>query len=193
MENAAQEVRDIVNPNADTNDVVDSDICIDGSWQKRGHNSLNGVVTGISRENKKVLDAQGLSRFCHSCSRSESQKGTPEYEKWKVTHTCSKNHNQSEGSMESEGAINIFSKSIEKYNLRYVHYIDDGDTESYKKVVDAKRYGDFTPQKLECVGHVQKRHGRRSRKLRNEKKHEILSDGKKISGKGRLTDQIIYK
>ena len=54
MENAAQEVRDIVNPNADTNDVVDSDICIDGSWQKRGHNSLNGVVTGISRENKKM-------------------------------------------------------------------------------------------------------------------------------------------
>ena len=81
MENAAQEVRDIVNPNADTNDVVDSDICIDGSWQKRGHNSLKGVVAGISRENKKVLDSQVLSRFCHSCSKSESQKGTPEYEK----------------------------------------------------------------------------------------------------------------
>ena len=38
MENAAQNVRDIVNPNADTNDVVDSDICIDGSWLKRGRN-----------------------------------------------------------------------------------------------------------------------------------------------------------
>ena len=53
VENAVQEVWDIVNPNADTNDIVDSDICIDGSWQKRGHNSLNGVVTGISRENKR--------------------------------------------------------------------------------------------------------------------------------------------
>ena len=31
MKNAVQEVRDIVNPNADTNAVVDSNICIDGS------------------------------------------------------------------------------------------------------------------------------------------------------------------
>ena len=48
MENDTQEVWDIVNPNAATNDVVDSDtdICIDGSWQKKGHNSLNRVVTG---------------------------------------------------------------------------------------------------------------------------------------------------
>ena len=40
--------------------------------------------------------------------------------------------------MESKGAINIFSNSIEKYNLWYVHYIGDGDIESYKKVVDSK-------------------------------------------------------
>ena len=133
MENAAQEVWDIVNPNANTNDTVDRDIFIDGLWHKRGHNSLNGVVTGIFRENKKVLDAQVFSRFCHSCSKWESQKGTPGYKKWKVTHTCSKNHSGSAGSIESKGAINIFSKSIEKYNSRYVHYIGDGDTASYKK------------------------------------------------------------
>ena len=47
MENAAPEVLDIISSNADINDVVDSDFCIDGSWQKRGHTSLNGVVTGI--------------------------------------------------------------------------------------------------------------------------------------------------
>ena len=193
MQNAAQEVRNINNPNAKENDIVDSDICIDGSWQKRGHNSLNGVVTGISRENKKVLDVQIFSKFCHSCSKWESQKGTPEYEHWKMSHTCSKNHIGSAGSMESKGAINIFTNSLQKYNLRYAHYIGDGDTESYKKVTDTKPYGDFIPQKLECVGHVQKRLGTRLRKLRNEKKHEKLSDGKKISGKQRLTDKIINK
>ena len=53
IKNAAQEVRDIVNPNADTNDVVDSDICIHVSWQKSGHNSLNGVVTGIHIQRKQ--------------------------------------------------------------------------------------------------------------------------------------------
>ena len=193
MQNAAQEVRNINNPNAKENDIVDSDICIDGAWQKRGHNSLNGVVTGISRENKKVLDVQIFSKFCHSCSKWESQKGTPEYEHWKISHTCSKNHIGSAGSMESKGANNIFTNSLQKYNLRYADYIGDGDTESYKKVTDTKPYGDFIPQKLECVGHVQKRLGTRLRKLRNEKKPEKLSDGKKISRKGSLTDKIINK
>ena len=110
-----------------------------------------------------------------------------------MTHTAAKiNHNGFAGSMESKGAINIFSNLIEKYNLRYVHYIVDGDTKSYKKVVYAKFYGDFTSQKLECVGHVQKRLGTRFRKLGNENKHEILCDGKNL-GKGRLTDKIINK
>ena len=107
------------------------------------------------------------------------------------SHTCSKNHNGSAGSMESKGAINIFSNSIEKYNLWYVHYIGDGDIASYKKVADSKFYGDFTLEKLECVGHVQKRLGTRLRKLRTGKKHEMLSDGKKSSRKGRLADKII--
>ena len=40
---------------------------------------------------------------------------------------------------------------------------------------------------------MQKRLGTRLRKLRNEKKHEMLSDGKKSSGKGRLADKIINK
>ena len=77
----------------------------------------------------------------------------------------------------------MFPNSVKKYNLRYVHYIGDGDTESFKKVVNAKLSGNFTPQKLESVSHVQKRLGTRLRKLRNEKNHEILSDGKKIKKK----------
>ena len=183
MKNAAQEIRDVVNPNADTNDVVDTDIFIDGFWQKRGLNSLKVVVTGISRENEKVLDVQVFSRFCHSFSKWESQKGIPEYQKWKITHTCIKNHTGSAVSMESKGAINIFSNSVEKYNLKYVHYVGDVGTESFKEVVDAKLYGDFTPQKLECVGHVEKRLGTRLRKLRNENKYEILADRKKFQEK----------
>ena len=44
--------------------------------------------------------------------------------------------------------------------MRYSHYFGDGDTESFKKVVDSKPYGDdLKPIKLECVGQVQKRLG----------------------------------
>ena len=49
----------------------------------------------------------------------------------------------------------------------------------------------MTIEKLECVGHIQERLGTRLRTLRKNVKDKILSDGKKISDKGRLTDKAI--
>ena len=86
--------------------------------------------------------------------------------------------------MESDGALSFFSQSIEKYNVRYLSYIGDGDTESYKKVVDSKPYGDDpVPIKIECVGHVQKRLGTRLRRIRADYKGKKLSDGKSFPGR----------
>ena len=42
-----------------------------------------------------------------------------------------------------------------------------------------------------CVGHVQKRLRTRYSTLRTTLKGKILSDGKKISGRGRLADKVI--
>ena len=36
----------------------------DGSWQKRSHSSLNGVVTGASLETGKVIDVECLKKYC---------------------------------------------------------------------------------------------------------------------------------
>ena len=47
--------------------------------------------------------------------------------------------------------------------------------------------------KLECVGHVQKRVGSRLRKILQDHKGEVLADGKKLNGKGRLTAAVINK
>ncbi|GFV25906.1 uncharacterized protein TNCV_3868731 [Trichonephila clavipes] len=41
-------------------------VAIDGTWQKKGHTSLNGVVTAVSVDTGKVVDAEILSRKC-SC------------------------------------------------------------------------------------------------------------------------------
>lgn len=69
--------------------------------------------------------------------------------------------------MEGEIAKEIFSCSVELYNLRYTGFIEDGDTNSFKKVFDSKPYGDDVEvQKLECVGHVQKRMGKKLRDLK---------------------------
>ncbi|GFS68131.1 uncharacterized protein TNCV_438901 [Trichonephila clavipes] len=57
-----------------------------------------------------------------------------------------------------------------------------------------KPYGDdHLIQKIECVGHVQKRMGTRLRKLKLVYSKKKLSDGKTIGGKGRLTDSLIDK
>ena len=58
--------------------------------------------------------------------------------------------------------------------------------------MESKPYGvDCVSNKLECVRHVQKRVGSRLRKLKSSKKGVKVSDGKVLSGKGRLTDAKI--
>ena len=53
---------------------MDIQIGIDGSWQKRGYSSLNGVVTAVAKSNRKVVDYQVLTKFCRSCAIWENRK-----------------------------------------------------------------------------------------------------------------------
>jgi hypothetical protein len=39
----------------------------DGSWQKKGHTSLNRVVTVTSLEIGIVVDVECLAKYCHGC------------------------------------------------------------------------------------------------------------------------------
>lgn len=47
-----------------------------------------------------------------------------------------------------------------------IKYIDD--TKNFHSLCDAKPYGDITIEKVEYVGHIQKRMGTRLRKLKQE-------------------------
>ena len=46
--------------------------------------------------------------------------------------------------MESEGAIEIFARSVEVRNLIYKTYIEDGDSKVYSAVRDSMPYGPLT-------------------------------------------------
>ena len=189
---AAKETRIKLGGSADGDDMVDCQVSVDGSWQKRGHMSLNGVVTLVSRENGKCLDFSILSKKCKGCQYWSKRKSHPGYNSWLANHDCQINHQKSSGAMESAGAITMFADSIKKHNLRYTSYIGDGDSSSFKLVQESKPYGDNVEIiKKECIGHVQKRMGSRCRTLRQAKKSVTLSDGKKIGGRGRLTDKAI--
>ncbi|GFV69442.1 uncharacterized protein TNCV_2778571 [Trichonephila clavipes] len=95
-------------------------VAVDGTWQKRGYTSLNGVVTVTS------IDT------------------------------------------------------------------GDGDCKAFDAIKKKNIYGNEYPiEKLECIGHVMKRMGTRLRRLKAQLKGQILSDGKCLSGKNRLTEHEI--
>ena len=60
------------------------DVSIDGPWQKRGHSSLNGIVTAIC--NGLCVDKHIMSKCCRLCQKWETKKGTPDYDEWKLWH-----------------------------------------------------------------------------------------------------------
>ncbi|XP_068084596.1 uncharacterized protein [Anabrus simplex] len=178
-------VSDAIEINDNSTDIA---VAVDGTWQRRGHTSLNGVVTVTSMDNGKVLDVEVLSKYCHKC---RFIKDNEKLKLHKESSECSVNFEGSSGNMEAAGAVNIFSRSVDMFGVRYVKYLGDGDSKSFKSVVEAKPYGDVSVEKLECIGHVQKRMGTRLRKLRKDMKGIKLPDGKPLSGKGRLTDKEI--
>ncbi|KAK3801342.1 hypothetical protein RRG08_037917 [Elysia crispata] len=72
----------------------------------------------------------------------------------------------------------IFLRSAESKNLKYTQYIGDGDSASFKKISEAKPYGqEIDIEKLKSVRHVQKRCRTRLRKIINVKGKK-LDDGK---------------
>ena len=85
MVNAANESKENGNSNIA--------VSLDGSWQKRGHKSLNGVVTAISMDTGKVIDVHCMSRYCQVCTvqRSDKEKNH--------AATCIKNYEGTSGGM----------------------------------------------------------------------------------------------
>ena len=181
MKRAADDLQD------DTPGPTKKRVKIDGTWQKRGHASLNGIVTVVVEE--KCVDYKAFSKHFSGCTMWDSKKGSLQYDRWAAEHVCHINHQKSSGLMESAGAIEMFQRSVEKNNLIYHEYLGDGNTSSFKDVVSANPYEEYliSPVKLECVGHVQKRLGTRLRNI--VKAHKGTSTP--LSGRGKLTDNII--
>ncbi|GFV51317.1 uncharacterized protein TNCV_3615151 [Trichonephila clavipes] len=167
----------------------------DGTWKTRGHSSLIGVCTVIGAETGKVLDREVLSSFCKGCNSYKGVQFGIKYNKWQRAHkiSCRKNYSVSAGKMEVDGMLRIFNRSEKLHNLKYSNCIGDGNTKTFNALSENKPYGDdHLIQKIECVGHVQKRMVTRLRKLKLVYSKKI-SDGKTIGGKGRLTDSLIDK
>ena len=158
-------------------------VSCDGTWQRRGHASLNGCVTTLSIDSGKCLDVEILSKVCHGCQKIEREEDAAKKADLQERHKCKANYQGSAPSMEVEGVKRIFKRSEQTRKLQYTEYFGDGESKAYQEVQDC--YENIHIEKKECVGHVQKRVGTALSKLKKENKG--------IGGKGKLTDSLIDK
>lgn len=160
----------------------------DGTWSKRGFSSLFGAVTLIGKYSNKVLDLVVKSKFCSACNRWNGKKNTDGYQSWYENHEeeCTCNHKGSAGKMEVDGVIEMFARSEELHNVKYATYVGDGDTKTFKSLLETHPYGEeLIVKKSECVGHVKKRMGSRLRAATKKTK------GVGGKGEGKLTLKLI--
>ena len=122
MKNAADQIRKAqLKQNFDLETPVNTTASCDGTWQRRGYASLNGVVTAIS--SGKCVDYEVLTKHCKSCQIWDHKKDSDSYNDWVLRHVCPINHTGSSGAMESKGAIQIFARSLRQNKLRYIYYL----------------------------------------------------------------------
>ncbi|KAJ8867103.1 hypothetical protein PR048_032965 [Dryococelus australis] len=162
----------------------------DSPRQKRGHTSMNGVVTVTSFDTGKVLDFERLYKFCTGCVHKINVHNPEKIEGQRKA--CTANYEDSSCGMEVAGTTALCARSEHKLSLHYVQYLGYEDSKGIAAVLQNKPYDDnIDITKLECVGHVQKRVDIRFGWLKRDMKGQKLSDDKGLGGKGRLTDSEI--
>lgn len=126
---AASHLRKTIGAKED--EVVDVKVTCDGTWSRRGHQAIYGVVVVASWDTGQVLDVEVLSKFCYLCHQKRNMDPTSEeFLDWWEGHQseCSANYYGSSGAMEKEGAMKIWHRSLEKHKFRYSAMISDGDS-----------------------------------------------------------------
>ena len=109
----------------------------------------------------KALDCEIMSKECRLCMPWRAKEATPDFPDWWEghQHECQANFSGSSGAMDAAGLLAIIQRSIEKHNARYVEFLGDGDSKAHKNLVEKEIYGAVPVEKLDCVGHVQRRLG----------------------------------
>ena len=186
MRNAAERLRQHIldeNPEKDEQDILDTAISFDGTWAKRGFTSLTGVVFAISVDTGEVLDYHVSSKSCLKCPLKKEN----------AVMKCLKS-----GCLNTSVILTLlvahqpwrvkelvlWGRSIDHHNLRYKWMVCDGDSKAFNSVEHV--YGETKVEKLDCVGHVQRRMGKHLLNLKSRTKGK-LADGQPMGGRERLT------
>ncbi|CAF1352682.1 unnamed protein product [Rotaria sordida] len=163
----------------------------DGFWQTRGFQSRHGAAALIScNTTPKVLDIETCNKTCNVCMGALAiKKSNPaKYNDVIRSHHCEKNYNKSSGTIEADAVLNMFQRSVSKYEIYYTKYVGDGDSKTFARLSDKPPYPGKVIKKIEDLNHFSKRMKRQleTKKCEYGRKNK-LSDGKTIGGKNRLS------
>ncbi|XP_064116259.1 uncharacterized protein LOC135222050 isoform X1 [Macrobrachium nipponense] len=122
--------------------VVNIDVSYDGSWHKRGQTSRYFFGAVIEGHVGRVIDYITLCSECEPCTKKQNlvknKEWTQEkYNRWYGKHApeCAINYKGTSGSMEPTAAEKLWARS-EGVGFRYVRFISDGDTKTFKTIRD---------------------------------------------------------
>jgi mRNA-degrading endonuclease RelE of RelBE toxin-antitoxin system len=115
--------------------IVDITVSIDGTWKRRGHVSNYGIVFVIDVDSGLCIDFEVMSLFCEACTKRRSILSETKFKKWFKKHQqfCNRNYDGTSKSMEREGVIKLFQRSLIN-GLRYKHMVCDGDASAFEAI-----------------------------------------------------------
>lgn len=107
------------------------------------------IITLIGWLTGKIINISVKSKYCKSCEFWKKKENTSEYEEWINSHKdeCSINHEGSAGKMEVNAVVEMFSCSESLHGLKYCNYVGDGDSKTFKRILDAQPYENFVVHK----------------------------------------------
>ena len=104
--------------------IGDAIVSCDGTWQRRGFQSKNGVDTilSVNGQKCKVLDTIVLRNYCSICATKRKElKDVDKYKEWFETEYTN-NYEGSAGGMEPHGMLIGFRRSGSLHKLNYTGY-----------------------------------------------------------------------
>lgn len=99
-------------------------------------------------ETRKVLFLGVRNKYCCICARAHTKNLQPK------DHRCFKNWSGSSSGMEADIIVEGFSNSVSMHGVKYAKVVGDGDSNVYKKVLDANPYHNIRIEKIECKNHL---------------------------------------
>lgn len=121
-------------------------VVADGCWSKRSYrtnySALSGAAAIVGNKFGKILYLSVKNKYCSICAISDKE------------HICYKNYAGSSTGMESQSLVEGFKNSEAMYGIRYSTLIADGDSSTYKRILESRPYHNLTVEKIECRNHL---------------------------------------